>query len=244
LCAGQDSNLRRPKPTRLQRVPFDRLGTGATAALYPNYMAGRISIYGNGTYVQLWYIQDMSDPQHKRRRAQTIKILKMVALGILLVGIGAVPPPWAIPRIIRELTSKDAPENRRRLRRKILDLKHQGYIAENAGSYSMTERGEKIMREENLWELKIPTPKQWAGAWHLVVFDIPAEKSRFRIPFIRHLQNLGLVFYQRSVWIYPHPMEDDVHKIANFYGISTYVSFITATSIDGAPTLKRKFKIA
>ena len=29
LCAGLDSNQRRPKPTRLQRVPFDRLGTDA-----------------------------------------------------------------------------------------------------------------------------------------------------------------------------------------------------------------------
>ncbi|OGG60047.1 hypothetical protein A3C86_03140 [Candidatus Kaiserbacteria bacterium RIFCSPHIGHO2_02_FULL_49_16] len=186
----------------------------------------------------------MSDSEHKRRRAQTVKILKMVALGVFLVGIGAVPPPWAIPRIIRELTSKDTQENRRRLRRKILDLKNQGYIAENASSYVMTERGKKIMDEEDLWELKIPMPKLWAGAWNLIVFDIPAEKSRFRIPFIRHLQNLGLVFYQRSVWIYPHPMKDEVRKIANFYRISTHISFITATSIDGASTLKRKFKIA
>ena len=30
MCAGLDSNQRRPKPTRLQRVPFDRLGTDAT----------------------------------------------------------------------------------------------------------------------------------------------------------------------------------------------------------------------
>ena len=186
----------------------------------------------------------MSDSQHKRRRAQTIRILKMVALGVFLVGIGAVPPPWAIPRIIRELTSNDTPENRRRIRRKIYDLKYRGHIAENADSYVITERGKKIMEEEGLWELKIPTPKLWVRAWHLVVFDIPSEKSRFRIPFIRHLQNLGLIFYQRSVWIYPHPMKNEVRKIADFYNISPHISFITASNIDGESTLKRKFKIA
>jgi hypothetical protein len=29
LCAGLDSNQRRPKSMRLQRTPFDRLGTDA-----------------------------------------------------------------------------------------------------------------------------------------------------------------------------------------------------------------------
>lgn len=187
--------------------------------------------------------QIMPSPQHNRRRAQTVQILKMVALGVFLIGIGAVPPPWAIPRIIRELTSKDTPENRRRVRRKVYDLKYRGYVVENENSYVVTERGKKILEEENLWGLEIPMPKRWAGAWHLVVFDIPAEKSRFRIPFIRHLQNMGLVFYQRSVWIYPHPMESVVRKIANFYRIAPHVSFITATQVDGSSTLKRKFKI-
>jgi len=100
------------------------------------------------------------------------------------------------------------------------------------------------MEEEGLWELEITTPKLWARAWHIIVFDIPSEKSRFRIPFIRHLQNLGLIFYQRSVWIYPHPMKNEVRKIADFYNISPHISFITASSIDGESTLKRKFKIA
>ncbi|MDO8552067.1 MAG: hypothetical protein Q7S01_00895 [bacterium] len=185
----------------------------------------------------------MLAPHGKRRREQTVRILKMVALGVLLVGIGAVPPPWAIPRIIRELVSKDTPEDRKRVRRKILDLKYRGYITESGDRYLVTDNGRSILEEEDLWDLKIPTPRRWARAWHLVIFDIPAEKSRFRIPFIRHLQGLGLVFYQRSVWIYPHPVEAAVREITNFYGITPYISFVTATSIGGAIALKRKFKI-
>ncbi|MDO8562089.1 MAG: hypothetical protein Q7S05_04690 [bacterium] len=186
----------------------------------------------------------MPSKERKRRQEQTVKILKMVALGVFLIGIGAVPPPWAIPRIVRELTSKDTLENRRGIRRRVHYLKRNGYISEGDRSYEISKHGSAKLEEEALWDLKIPTPKQWAGAWHLIVFDIPAEKSRFRIPFIRHLQNLGLIFYQRSVWIYPHPMEDAVQKIANFYGIAPHISFITATSINGSSTLKRKFKIS
>ena len=182
--------------------------------------------------------------RRKRRiKPETVRVLKMIGLGLFMMAIGAVPPPWAIPRIIRELTSKDTPENRRRVRRKVYDLKCRGYVTESDNKYVITERGNKILDEEELWNLKISIPKRWSGAWHLVVFDIPAEKSRCRIPFVRHLQNLGLVFYQRSVWIYPHPMEDVVRKIASFYRITMHVSFITATSIDGSSSLKRKFKI-
>ena len=186
----------------------------------------------------------MASKERKRRQEQTVKILKMVALGVFLIGIGAVPPPWAIPSIIRELTSKDTPENRRGIRRRMHHLKRRGYISEGDRFYEISKRGSAKLEEESLWELEIPTPKRWAGGWHLAVFDIPSEKSRTRIPFIRHLQNLGLVFYQRSVWIYPHPMEDTVRKITDFYRITPHVSFITATSIDGSPTLKRKFKIS
>jgi len=200
--------------------------------------------YTNCTYVQLVYSRNMPNKERKRRQEQTVKILKMVALGVFLVGIGAVPPPWAIPRIIRELASKDTPENRRGVRRRVHYLKRNGYISEGDRSYEISRRGNAKLEEESLWDLEISTPKRWAGGWHIAVFDIPSEKSRVRIPFIRHLQNLGLVFYQRSVWIYPHPMEDTVRKITDFYRITPHVSFITATSIDGSSTLKRKFKIA
>ncbi|MEK7107375.1 MAG: hypothetical protein AAB899_04285 [Patescibacteria group bacterium] len=185
----------------------------------------------------------MPSAPHKRRREQTVKILKMVALGVFLVGIGAIPPPWAIPRIIREITSKDTPKNRRQVWRRMHELKRRGYIIEGERSYEISERGNAILTEESLWELNIPTPKQWAREWYLVVFDIPSLKSSVRIPFIRHLQNLGILFYQRSVWIYPHPIKETVLKVARFYGITPYVSFITARSIDGSLTLKRKFKI-
>lgn len=168
----------------------------------------------------------------------------MVAVGALLIGIGAVPPPWAIPRIIRELTSGDTALNRSRTRRRFYDLEQDGYIrrAENQ-RYEITGKATKLLSETALWNLKIPDPGRWAGTWHLVVFDIPMEKTRVRIPFIRHLQNLGLLFYQRSVWIYPHPLEPTVRKLAKHFGIEAYISFIIATKIDGSDHLKRRFKI-
>ena len=179
----------------------------------------------------------------QRRREQTIKILKMVAVGALLVGIGAVPPPWAIPRIIKELTSVDTPETRRRTRQRIHDLKRGGSICVRNRRYELTDKGRKIVDEMALWNLQIPQPTQWAGTWYLVAFDIPSKKSRVRIPFVRHLQNLGLVRYQRSVWIYPHPMEKIVRTVVKYFNIEAHVSFITATQIDGTDSLRHIFKV-
>ena len=197
-----------------------------------------VHMYTNGNMAPIF------DIQRRRKREKTIRVLKMIALGVFMLGIGAVPPPWAIPRIIRELVSKDTPENRRRVRRQIYSLKRQGYIRTGKQRYELTARGKDVTQEISLWDIKIPLPKSWKGMWYIVAFDIPAEKSKIRIPFIRHLQNLGLVFYQRSVWIYPHSLEAQVRKISDYYGITNYVSFITAVSVDGSSALKKRFKVA
>lgn len=182
-------------------------------------------------------------PYKKRRREKTVRILKIAALGVLLLGIGAVPSPRAISRIFRELALKDTKTNRRAIKRKIWEMHHRGYIERSEKRYDISDVGRRIVEEEKLWGLRIKTPKQWDGVWHIVLFDIPQEKSSVRISFIRHLQNLGLVFYQRSVWIHPYEMEDEVRQIAQFFEILPFISFIKASHVDGSSDLQNYFKL-
>ena len=124
--------------------------------------------------------------------------------------------------------------------RKLYAMRQQGYISEKNG---LTDLGHQILDKEKLWSLSIPTPKKYDGLWHILVFDIPKAKAGTRISFIRHLQNLGMRFYQRSVWIYPYPCENEVRQIGREYGLLPFLSFIVAKEIDGATALRKQFKL-
>ena len=120
---------------------------------------------------------------------------------------------------------------------------HRGYIEKTPERYELSDIGRRIIEDEKLWSLSVPRPKEWDQIWHIVVFDIPQEKAKIRIQFIRHLQHLGLVFYQRSVWIYPYEMADEVREIAQFYDILPFISFIKASHVDNSYELRKYFKI-
>lgn len=179
----------------------------------------------------------------RRPSEKTIKILKMLALGVLIVGIGATPSPRAIARIFRELKMTNTPRNRKWIKRKLYGLHEQKYVSVQNDTYTLTKMGNRIVDENKLWELSVPIPRTWDQIWHIVVFDIPQEKSSVRIPFVRHLQNLGFVYYQRSVWIYPYPCEDEVREIATFHDILPFISFIQATHVDGSHEFRKHFKL-
>ncbi len=177
------------------------------------------------------------------RREQTIKILKLVALGVLLIAIGAVPTPSAIGKILGGLSMKDTPTNRRHARRKWSEVKKRGYVRARGSSYELTDRAQRILSEAEIWNLKIPSQKEWDRSWYLVLFDIPVNRNTSRLSFDAILRNLGLTMYQRSVWVYPYPCRGTIEKIARFYGISRYVSYATAIALDGHGSLIRHFKL-
>lgn len=177
------------------------------------------------------------------RRERTIKILKLVALGVLMVGIGAVPPPWALGRVLKELAMPDTGKNRRYARRKWRELQKRDYLLRSGERYIVSERGERMLSEAAIWSLKIPKPKEWDQCWYLVLFDIPVERNRARLAFDAVLKNLGLVLYQRSVWVYPYQCRGTVEEVARFYGLSKHISYLTAIAIDGQGGLMRHFNI-
>lgn len=189
---------------------------------------------------------------HKRRgkrtkvgmgRERTIQILKMVAVGALIVGMGAAPSPRAMSQILRELTLGDTRENRRYVSNKIRRLKKQGYLAQNGVRFAVSDKGHRILSAKELEKLHIPRPARWNGKWYMVMFDIPLEASSARKALNNALIDLGLVQYQQSVLIYPYPIKETVLHICRFHKITRYVSFAIVDYIDGEDKLKKHFKI-
>ena len=141
------------------------------------------------------------------------------------------------------LSSKYSGQDNRTLYYSLRYLEQKGYVKKFGTSYKATPKATRHIAESVVWDLVIPKPKTWDKKWHLVVFDIPKDKRKRRDAFRLRIKELGLVLYQNSVWAYPHPLEEEVTKIAQFYFLSGCVSFITAEKLTGEAKLKKHFEL-
>ncbi len=51
---------------------------------------------------------------------------------------------------------------------------------------------------------------KWDGYWRVVIYDIAEKDSRLRDRLRRELKRLGFKFVQKSVWLTPLPVENDL----------------------------------
>jgi len=148
--------------------------------------------------------------------------------------------------LILELLSTSEPisdtlfTTKRQKSRKLWEMRRLGYITKD---HVVTNKGVQRLSEEKIWSLAIPRPARWDGKWRMVLFDIPAKKSRPRHLFRARLKEMGLVLYQHSVWVYPYPLEETVRAISDFYNISDCVLFAVAEKLNGGEQLARKFGV-
>lgn len=195
----------------------------------------------NGTETrELAYARNV---QKSARKERTVRILKMVALGVLIIGIGAVPSPRAVSKMLHELTLGDTAENRRYARRKVKQLEQSGFLKKRGVKYAVSDKGSRLLSGADVWNLQIPRPHRWDGIWHLIMFDIPMGESAARKALNSSLLRMGLVQYQQSVLIYPYPIKETILKVCRFHKVTSYVSFVSARDVDGAEELKRIFKL-
>lgn len=168
----------------------------------------------------------------------------MIAIGALIIGIGAAPSPRAVSKLLAELALGDNPKNRRYAGRKIRELKKRGYLEEYGVRYAVSDKGQRILSRERIMSLEIPNPRKWNGKWYLIMFDIPLTQSYARQALNTILLGMGLLQYQQSVLIYPYPIKETVMHICRFYKVTRYVSFVTADDVDGADKLKIQFGLS
>ncbi len=92
-------------------------------------------------------------------------------------------------------------------------------------------------------QLKIPRPRRWDGKWRAVTFDIPIKFSTQRAYFTQHLQRLGFVMLQKSLWVYPFPCFNEVEQLAGHYNLARYCSMMEIDKLDKLATdrLLRRF---
>jgi DNA-binding transcriptional regulator PaaX len=123
------------------------------------------------------------------------------------------------------------------------NLRRNGYIKfksqhEEELCY-LTKKGEKTVIEL-LVKLKIKKQK-WDGKWRIIIFDIPENRHKFRDNIRKSLLNLGFVKLQKSVWITPYDIIDDLYNIIPGFREGDWFEYAEAKYISSENKLKEYF---
>ena len=128
-------------------------------------------------------------------------------------------------------------------RSRLYYLKRHGYLMKSEDGYTPSHKGKLFLSKPKVPNVTISKSEVWDKKWRFVMFDIPRSRKKQRDVFRKCLKRLGLRLYQHSVWIYPHPLEQEISEIVKFYGLHRYVSFAIADAISDEKRLRKLYGI-
>lgn len=107
----------------------------------------------------------------------------------------------------------------------------------------ITNKGKTEVIKYRLEELNLVKPSQWDGKWRLVIFDVDETLRNKRDELRRWLVKLGLRLMQKSVWIYPYPLEEQIKFLREILATPHAVKLVTAEKIDNDHDLREWFDL-
>lgn len=177
------------------------------------------------------------------------ELIKEILIGIGLLGLITISGAMA-PNIFSALSKSKFTKRKydKKFSRAIHYLKERKLmiIKENLdGSMKIqiSKNGEKKILEYDLEKIKINPMKKWDGKWRLVMFDIP-DKFKGRSNVLREkLKELGLYQFQKSVWIYPYPLENEIEFIAQLFEVRPFIKLGEIINLENEYKLRKKYKL-
>jgi len=126
-------------------------------------------------------------------------------------------------------------------------LNRRGVIEKNKnGIYRLAKHGEKeaflahLSTESKMFK---PKKQRWDGKWRIIFFDIPEKKRHYRDYLRTILKAVGFKEFQKSTWIYPHPVPNFVKEMLFEENIKHYTRLITTHEIEYDKDLKTMFNL-
>lgn len=104
----------------------------------------------------------------------------------------------------------------------------------------ITEKGKKKVLMFNLEDLK-PKEGKWDGMWRVVFFDIEELSRNKRWWLRKYLKKLGLRQMQRSVWVSPYGVNDEVKYMREVLEIPHGVKLGLLKEVENEEDLKEWF---
>ncbi|OGY60097.1 MAG: hypothetical protein A3B23_03915 [Candidatus Colwellbacteria bacterium RIFCSPLOWO2_01_FULL_48_10] len=176
-------------------------------------------------------------------------VIWLAAMGVLCTsGLGAMAVIGSLrEELIKRKVLKEKEANSRSLSQALYYAKKRKLVKfEKEGDkliMVLTEKGKKRKLQYDWENIKISKTDKWDRKWRLLMFDIPHKQKGIRDDFRRKLVRLGLIQFQKSVWIYPYPFENELDFVSEVLGVSQYLQLLTVT-IENDQQLRTKFCIS
>jgi DNA-binding transcriptional regulator PaaX len=166
---------------------------------------------------------------HPKKKADygdiTKCVMKLIGAGLLYGAIGGMS---GSPDKINKIAAGYFDYSRKQIRRCVTNLRLRGYIqydkTDTKSPLRLTSRGlVRARTHERAEKIAMRKLKRWDYLWRFVSFDIPEPKKRCRDVFRNYLRDLGFFPYQKSAYIAPFDVQEDIRETARSLGIGRYV---------------------
>jgi len=180
----------------------------------------------------------------------TSKVIDTLFTGFILGSVfaAAVVAPNSIQAlekpVMKLVTGRDKRREAKRIARYMKQQKLVVVTANPDGSYtvSLTDKGMIRARRAYFEQLTIPSSK-WDEKWRIVMFDIPEKHKAKRDYLSHHLKRIGFKQLQRSVFVFPHPVDDFIAVVRELFPeISQHLIYLTADQLDSHNQLVKRFQ--
>jgi len=173
------------------------------------------------------------------------KILLLLLAGVALgLSRSYKKQKWILKQIPKEWEKG----NKQALQRAINSLYtshlvHEKYNKDGTTTFVLSESGKQKALRFDIDNIKIKRPVQWDKKWRIVMFDVPEKLKRLRDSLRLHFKEIGLIEFQKSVFVYPYPCSKEIEFILEFYNARKHVRFILAEKVDNELHLRKKFNL-
>jgi len=189
----------------------------------------------------------LEEIETRRRKGQLMmQILAILAIGISIPAVALIAPNapiavYYIKKIIRKLKTdkKGFIKSIKALKKQnLITIKHKG---DNA-VIEITEKGKKKILSYSIDLIQLPKKLKWDGYWRVIIFDIPNKLNQARRALSSTLRNLKCYQLQKSVYIYPFEIKDEIDFISSLFGVYEYIVYIKAKEIEGEEIVYEYFR--
>ncbi len=174
----------------------------------------------------------------------TLKVI--AAAGIVSVAVLA-PNALQAFKILDDSRRSSQYKRKYHLSRIITNLKNKGlvYVEDKKGQkfVRLTKKGEKLVKKLEIDDVRIKKPKQWDKKWRVVIFDIKEHRKNARNNLRKHLQILGFVKLQNSVWVIPYECDEVIALLKAFHHIGKDVLYMVVDKIENDRWLRQEFSL-
>jgi DNA-binding transcriptional regulator PaaX len=171
----------------------------------------------------------------------------LVAVGLVgLVGLTVVAPNSLVALekpLDKFLSGREKKREAERIAKYLKQQKLVSVIKNNDDSYQivLADKGEKRSKRASFERLAIPTTK-WDKKWRIIMFDIPEKHKTTRDYISSHLRRIGFWQLQRSVFIYPYPVDEFAAILRDIFPeLGRNLVYLVTDDIDQHNLLVKKF---